>query len=135
VDLFTTGAYGLTDYGVTISRNPAGTPVNGSTNTFDYPILSNVTLTCMVTSSDNSAFNVTKYWWNTAGCFTNKHITRTRCFRIGRKLQSVNGVNLRAEDAGTITCTATIGGVVYTSGPITLRISGILKSLIVFIPT
>ena len=38
-------------YTVTIASTPAGTPVSGSTNTFDYPILSSVTLTCMVDPS------------------------------------------------------------------------------------
>jgi len=40
-------------------------------------------------------------------------------------MQSVIGNNLLAKDAGTITCTVTIGGIDYTSGPLTLRISGI----------
>ena len=41
-------------YIVTIVSNPAGTPVSGFTNTFDYPILSSVTLTCDVTLNDTS---------------------------------------------------------------------------------
>ena len=109
---------------VTIASNPAGTPVSGSTNTFDYPILSTVTLTCMVTSSDGSTFTVTTYQWDTTGCYDNIRGER-RCFPTGQTTQSVTGNNLLAEDAGTITCTVTIGGVNYTSGPLTLRISGI----------
>ena len=111
---------------VTIVSNPAGTPVSGSTNTFDYPILSNVTLTCMVTSSDggSTVFVVTRYQWNTTRCFTNNAHNTPTCFPTGQTTQSVTGNNLLAEDAGTITCTVTIGGVYYTSGPLTLRISG-----------
>ena len=110
---------------VTIVSNPAGTPVSGSTNTFDYPILSSVTLTCMVTSSDGSTFTVTRYQWNTGGCFTNNAHNTPTCFPNGQTTQNVAGNNLLAEDAGTITCTVTIGGVDYTSGSLTLRISGI----------
>jgi len=43
------GTYG--QFTVTIVSNPAGTLVSGSTNTFDYPILSSVTLTCTVDPS------------------------------------------------------------------------------------
>ena len=53
------GIDGQTTYTVTIVSSPAGIPVNGSTDTFDYPILSNVTLTCNVTSNDVSSFAVT----------------------------------------------------------------------------
>jgi len=109
---------------VTIVSTPAGTPVSGSTNTFDYPILSNVTLTCIATISDGSTFTVTNYQWNTTRCFTNNRHNTSTCFPTGQTTQSVTGNNLLAEDAGTITCTATIGGVDYTSEPLTLRISG-----------
>jgi len=112
-------------YTVTIVSNPAGTPVSGSTNTFDYPILSNVTLTCLVTSSDGSTPTVTNYQWDTTGCYTNSRLTTPTCFPTDQTTQSVTGYHLLAEDAGTITCTVTIGGINYTSGPLTLRISGI----------
>ena len=109
---------------VTIVSNPAGTPVRGYTNTFNYPILSSVTLTCMVIPSDGSTFTVTRYWWDTTECFTNYFHNTPTCFPTGQTTQSVNGNNLLAEDAGNITCTVTIGGVDYTSRPLTLRISG-----------
>ena len=113
-------------YAVTIVSSPAGTPVSGSTNTFDYPILSNVTLTCNVTSNDTSSFTVTSYQWNTTGCYNNSKFTPSnpQCFPHGQTTQSVTGNNLNAEDAGTITCTVTISGSDYTSKPFTLRISG-----------
>ena len=108
--------------GVTIVSSPAGT-VSGSTNTFDYPILSNVTLTCMVNSTPSSSVT---YRWNTAGCYTNSHYTGSNpeCFPHDQTTQSVTGNNLNAEDAGTITCTARISGSDYTSEAFTLRISG-----------
>ena len=109
--------------GVTIVSGPAGSPVSGSTNTFDYPILSSVTLTCMVNPTPSSSVT---YQWNTHGCYTNSKYTPSNpeCFPHGQTIQSVTGNNLNAEDAGTITCTARINGVEYTSGPFTLRISG-----------
>ena len=108
---------------VTVVNNPTGTPVSGSTNTFDYPILSSVTLTCMV---EPSSLTVTSYQWNTAGCYTNSKFTGSnpQCFPLGQTTQSVIGNDLNAEDAGIITCTVTIGGIDYTSEPFTLRISG-----------
>ena len=109
--------------GVTIVSSPAGTPVSGSTNTFDYPILSNVTLTCMVNPTTSSSVT---YQWNTAGCYTNSKFTPSNpeCFPHGQTSQIVTGNDLNAEDAGTITCTARIGGTNYESESFTHRISG-----------
>ena len=108
-------------YTVTIISTPAGTPVSGSTNTFDYPILSNVTLTCMVDPSPPAGAT---YQWNTGGCFTNdRHFDQT-CFPVGQTTQSVTGYHLLAEDAGIIACTVTIGGVNYASDTFTLHVSG-----------
>ena len=111
---------------VTISSSPAGTPVSGSNNTFDYPILSSVTLMCNVTSSDGSSVILTSYQWNTTGCYTHPVFNNgnPRCFPNGLTTQNVIGENLIAEDAGIITCTVTINGMDYTSEPFTLRISG-----------
>ena len=66
------------------------------------------------------------YRWNTAGCYTNSRFTGSspQCFPHNQTTQNVTGNNLDAEDAGTITCTVTISGSNYTSGPLTLRISG-----------
>ena len=110
---------------VTIVSSPAGTPVSGSTNTFDYPILSNVTLTCNVASNDMS-FTVTTYQWNTEGCYRHPNFNygNPRCFPLGRNTQSVTGNDLLPKDAGTITCSVIIDSVNYTSEPFTLRISG-----------
>ena len=66
------------------------------------------------------------YQWNTTGCYTNTQFTGSNpeCFPHGQTSQNVTDNNLNAEDAGTITCTVTISGSDYTSGPFTLRISG-----------
>ena len=73
-----------------------------------------------------SSLTVTSYQWNTDDCYTNMQFTPSnrQCFPHGQTTQSVTGNNLNAEDAGTITCTVTISGSDYTSGPFTLRISG-----------
>ena len=118
-------------YTVTIVRAPAGTPVSGSTNTFDYPILSNVTLTCMVTSDDGSPVTVTGYSWDTTRCFTNNAHNVPACFPAGQRTQNVTGNNLLAEDAGTITCTAVISCGNFSSGSLRLRISGIHLKIVI----
>ena len=51
---------------ISIVSSPAGTLVSGST--FDYPILSSVTLTCMANPSP--VINVS-FSWNTTRCYTN----------------------------------------------------------------
>ena len=110
-------------YTVTIVSTPAGTPVSRSTNKFDYPILSSVTLTCMVTSNDGSPVTVTGYSWDTTGCFTD-YRGYVRCFPNGQTTQNVSEDAVLARDAGTVRCTAIINSESFTSGPFTLRISG-----------
>ena len=115
-----------TTYTVTIVSSPAGTPVSGSFNTFEYPILSNVNLTCDVTSDDGSPFAVTSYRWNTEGCHTNPYYNNGNpsCFPYGKTTQSVTENEVTIHDAGTINCTATIRGSDYTSESFTLELSG-----------
>ena len=108
-------------YTVTIVSTPAGTPVSGSTNTFDYPILSSVTLTCMVDPSPPASAT---YWWITETCFTNDRHNTPTCFPAGQTTQSVTGYHLLAEDAGHIACAVSIGGVGYASDVFRLRVSG-----------
>ena len=96
-------------------------------NTYDYPILSALNLTCNVTSDGGSLPNGITYRWNTAGCYRHNKFTGngTDCFPNEQiNQQTVTDVNLNAEDAGTIRCTATINDVDYTSASFTLRISG-----------
>ena len=85
--------------------------------------MSGVALTCMVEPTPSSSVT---YRWNTAGCYTHPNVNsgNPRCFPHGRTTQSVSDDDVTAEDAGTITCTATISGSDYTSEPFTLRISG-----------
>ena len=88
--------------------------------------MSSVTLTCNVTADDGLLVTVTSYRWNTAGCYThpNRNNGNPTCFPDGQTTQNVTDNDVNAEDAGTITCTVTINGSNYTSGPFTLRISG-----------
>ena len=85
----------------------------------------------MVMTSDGSTFTVTNYQWDTTGCYTNTahNSGNPTCFPTGQTTQSITGNDLTAEDAGTITCSTTIGGVDYTSEPLTLRISGKIYSI------
>ena len=119
--LHITGTDGQT---VTIVSTPAGTPVSGSTNTFDYPILSSVTLTCMVDPPPSGTSTVA-YSWDISGCYLTNNGQRN-CFLEDQTTQNVTGNNLLADDAGTITCTVTIDGASTTSSQFTLRISGII---------
>ena len=130
--MYVTGIDGQT-YTVTIASNPAGTPVSGSTNTFRYPILSSVTLTCMVTLSGTDFSGSASFQWDTTECYTNNAYNRgrPRCFPNGRTTQTVTGNDLLAEDAGTITCIATISGVAYTSDPMTIHISGEIHVVVI----
>ena len=95
-------------------------------NTYDYPILGTVALTCNVTPDSGSLPNGITYQWNTDDCYTNDKFTNNnpQCFPNGETTQSVTGDNLNAEDAGTIRCIAVINSIEYTSGPFILRISG-----------
>ena len=113
----------LGHYTVTIVSTPPGTPVSGSINTFDYPILSSVTLTCMVESTDGPIPAVTSYSWNTMGCFKDED-GEVRCFPKDQTAQSVSDEDVSAKDAGTVRCTAVINDDSFTSKPFTLRISG-----------
>ena len=66
------------------------------------------------------------YQWNTAGCYRKARFTdnKSQCFPSGQTSRRITGSDLIAEDAGTITCTAKINNISYTSEPFTLRISG-----------
>ena len=112
---------------VTIVTEPAGIPVTGTTNAFDYPILTRVNLTCNVTTPDGSPVTATSYRWTGTNCYTNPGYNNNNptCFYDGQTGQTITDSNgVLAPDAGTVTCTATVAGVDYTSEPLTLRISG-----------
>ena len=110
---------------VTIMTEPAGIPVTGSTDTFDYPILTRVNLTCNVTTPDGSPVTVTSYRWTGTNCYNSSIGVINPCFYDGQTGQTITDNNgVLASDTGTVTCTATVAGVNYTSEPLTLRISG-----------
>ena len=98
---------------VTIVSSPAGTPVSGSNNTFEYPILSSVTLMCI--TSPLPSPSATFQWNVVGGC--------TTCFPSGETTQSITESSLTLEDAGNFTCTATDSGSSVTSEAFTLHIS------------
>ena len=116
---------------VAIISSPGGIPVSGYANTFDYPILSSVTLTCHVTPHHDLPFTVNSYQWNTTGCYTNTLYNDglPRCFPHGQVTQNLTDYYLTAEDSGTVACIVTISDSSYTvtSGLFTLRISGNIK--------
>ena len=115
----------LTGINVTIVTDPEGTPVNGLYNTFDYPILTSVSLLCMATTEDGSPFTVTSYSWTANDCYDHTGGVQSPCFYGGgRTGYNITDNSLLGPDAGTVTCTATIGSVSFTSDPLTLRISG-----------
>jgi len=66
------------------------------------------------------------YQWNTTGCYTNINYNDgvPSCFPHNQTTQNVTDNDLTAEDAGTITCSVTVGDDIYTSDPITLNVSG-----------
>ena len=112
---------------VTIVTDPAGTPVDGQPGTFDYPILSSVTLMCIARPSDGPPVTVTSYVWSASNCYNRTGGVENLCFiynNISHTTQNITGQDLLATDAGTATCTATIGDGTINSDPLTLRISG-----------
>ena len=81
---------------------------------------------CMATASDGSPVTVTSYEWTATNCYTRNGGVQDPCFYSVGDLtgQNVSSTGLLAPSAGTVTCTATINGMDYTSDPLTLRISG-----------
>ena len=90
----------------------------------------------MATASDGSPVTVTSYEWTATNCYTRAGGVQNPCFySVGNPTgQNVTSSGVLAPDAGTVTCTATIDGMDYTSAPLTLRISGEqLHSNVIFI--
>ena len=81
---------------------------------------------CMATAVDGSSVTVTAYNWTASNCYTRYDGVQEPCFYSLNNPtgQNITGFNLLAPDAGTVTCTATIDGMDYTSDPLTLHISG-----------
>ena len=109
---------------ISVVSSPDGVPVSGADNTFEYPVLSSVELTCRVGPPTDPDVRV-DYSWNTMGCYTHSRYNGKDCFPSNNSMaQSVTGFELTAVDAGTVTCTAQIYGDEYTSKAFTLHISG-----------
>ena len=97
----------------TIMSSPPGIAASGSTNTFIYPIMSSVTLTCIPDPLLTSGVN---YTWTTSSC--------TTCFPNNVTEQNATTSSLTPDDAGTFTCSAEGGmGGPATSVQFTLRVS------------
>ena len=80
---------------------------------------------CMATVADGSPVTVPSYSWTAVNCYSRNGGVQDPCFYDDNPTgQNITGNNLLAQSAGTATCTATIDGMDYTSGPLTLRISG-----------
>ena len=117
---------GVNGQNVTIKTDPAGVAVDGQLNIFDFPILTNVTLMCVITGTledESSATDaVTSYHWDAINCIGSRN---DPCFYgHNQTSQNITGRDLLAQDAGTVRCIATINGTNYSSNLLTLRISG-----------
>ena len=78
----------------------------------------------MVTATGATA-NVTSYRWTATNCYDHTGGVQDPCFYSGGLTgQNISGSDLLAQDAGNVSCTATIVGSNYTSDPLTLQISG-----------
>ena len=110
---------------VAIVTDPPGTPVDGAGNTFDYPLLTSVRLFCNATPADGSPVTGVSYSWNDMGCYNSDHGVQDPCFyRLYTSGNNITDYNLRAEDAGSVSCTVSVSSEFYTSNSLTLRISG-----------
>ena len=96
-------------YEVRITASPDDNPVNGSSNTLEYPVGSNLSLTCAVTPAPpaNSQFS----WSCETGCFADMKMSHT-----------IFATKLNTVDSGSITCSLTINNVKYHSKPLHLQV-------------
>ena len=80
---------------------------------------------CNATTVDGSPVTVTSYSWTAIDCYTRSGGVQDPCFYSYNPTgQNITSPGLLAPSAGTVTCTATIDGMDYTSDLLTLRISG-----------
>ena len=80
---------------------------------------------CIATTADGSPATVISYHWNVVNCYSDTG--DYPCFYSQNQTSQNITHDLLAQDAGTVSCTATINGTDYTSDPLTLRISGELS--------
>ena len=68
---------------------------------------------------------MTSYSWTATNCYNHTGGVQSPCFySSGCTEYNITDNSLLAPDAGTVTCTVTVGGVNFTSDPLTLHISG-----------
>ena len=101
-------ATNLTDYIVNVITDPL---FDGANNIIEFPVGSNLTLTCMVTPTPPSDSEFS--WSCSTGCFVDMEIE-----------QSVNITELEQTDSGELNCSVIIDDVEYTSESIELRVTG-----------
>ena len=96
-------------YEVRITTFPDGSPVNGSSNTLEYPVGSNLYLICAVSPAPpaNSQFS-----WS----------CETDCFADMKMRRIIFATKLNTVDSGSITCSLTINDVKYHSKPLHLQV-------------
>ena len=115
---------GVNVQNINIVTDPIGLPVAGQINTFDYPILTSVTLMCRVALSNGSLATTISYNWMATDCYSNTVGGTKNCFySSGHTEQNFTGNDLLAKDAGTVECEVIIDEDACYS-QITLRISG-----------
>ena len=98
----------ITDYTVTIVTDP---PSDNANNVIEFPVESNLTLTCMVTPTPPSDSEFS--WSCSTGCFVDMEME-----------QSVNITELEAMDSGELNCFVIIDDVEYASELVELRVIG-----------
>ena len=83
--------------------------MNRGSGILEYPVGSNITLTCVVipTPPSDSEFS----WSCSTGCFVDMEIE-----------QSVNITELEATDSGELNCSVIVNGVEYTSETIGFQV-------------
>ena len=110
---------------IAVVSDPPGTPVNGLSNTFDYPVLTSVRLLCNATSTTDGSPYSASYNWQSISCYTHSNGVQRPCFYNGYPSgYSIDSNDLLAQDAGVVSCNANGVHGYYTSGSFTLRISG-----------
>ena len=97
---------------VTIVSDLPGVLVDGTINTFEHLIGSNITFTCEVNST--LTFNESDFIW---GCSTG-------CFADMVEEQTVNITEIQESDSGVLNCSVVIDGMEYTSQPYDLQVTG-----------
>ena len=125
--MFHRDAFFFMHVGIYVTGNPSGRQVHrNNPYLIEYPILSKVILSCRFRSHQGYFLTASAYNWNTDQCHRNLYYNNGNpaCFPTGQTRSEVTGTNLTALDGGIISCIITYNGVMYTSIPFTIRITG-----------